>query len=192
MAQTWVPTLWKRVAIAVVNVIAGAARLSRGSRRAATDVAGSDVRRILVVELWNIGDVVLTMPFLAQLKVLFPRAKTTLLAQQHAKLLLEGTGLVDEFVEINLSSRDAWLTYNPFVYDWRELRRVRRELRERDFDLAFQCRTHIRERVLVALSGARRRVGFVFAARDRLLTDPITVDDPDRHKIADWLRLLER
>lgn len=191
MAQTWVPTLWKRLAIAALNVIAGAIGLSRGSRQAAIDVAGGDVRRILVVELWNIGDVVLTMPFLAQLRVLFPRAKTTLLAQHHARTLLEGTGLVDEFVEMNVSSRDAWLTYNPLVYDWRELRGLSKALRARDFDLAFQCRTHIRERVLVALSGARRRVGFVFAARDRLLTDPITLDDPDRHKIADWLRLLE-
>lgn len=191
MAQTWVPTLWKRLAIGALNALADVSRLLPGKQREPIDVVPGDVRRILVVELWNIGDVVLTIPFLAQLRVLFPRAKTTLLAQAHARKLLEGTHLVDEFVEINISSRAAWLTYNPFAYDWRELRRLRRELRERSFDVAFQCRTHVRERVLVALSGARRRVGLVFVEPDRLLTDPIPVDNPDRHKIDDWLRLLE-
>ncbi|MEO7502875.1 MAG: glycosyltransferase family 9 protein [Gemmatimonadaceae bacterium] len=191
MAQTWVPSLWKRLVVAALNALADASRLLAREPRDAIDVVPGDVRRILVVELWNIGDVVLTIPFLAQIRVLFPQAKTTLLAQSHARKLLEGTHLVDEFVEINIPSRAAWLTYNPFAYDWQELRRLRRELRERKFDVAFQCRTHIRERVLVALSGARSRVGLVFADRDRLLTDPIPVDNPDRHKIDDWLRLLE-
>ncbi|MDP9176474.1 MAG: glycosyltransferase family 9 protein [Gemmatimonadota bacterium] len=190
MAQTWIPTPWKRLATAVLNSFAGAARLLPGRQPAAIGLPG-DVSRILVVELWNIGDVVLTMPFLAQLRVLFPRATTTLLAQSHARELLEGTGLVDEFIELRLTSTDSWLTYNPFAFDWRELRRLRRELRQRKFDLAFHCRTHIRERVVVAMSGARRRVGYAVANRDQLLTDHIPLDDPNRHKVADWLRLLE-
>lgn len=190
MAQTWVPTPWRRLAIGAMSMLAGAARLSRGRQLSAVG-SPDDVSRILVVELWNIGDVVLTMPFLAQLRVLFPRATTTLLAQSHARELLEGTGLVDEFVELRITSTDSWLTYNPFAFDWRELRRLGKELRQRKFDLAFHCRTHIRERVVVAMSGARRRVGYAVADSDRLLTDPIPVDDPNRHKVADWLRLLE-
>jgi heptosyltransferase-2 len=130
------------------------------------------------------------MPFLAQLRALFPGAEVTLLARPHARQLLAGTGLVDEFLETELGWTDARLRYNPFAYDWRELRRVHRQLRQREFDLAFQCRMHIREHVILALSGARRRVGYAFGGGDRVLTDAIPVGDPGRHKVADWLGLL--
>src|ERR1700693_6502829 len=115
-------------------------------------------KRILVVELWNIGDVILTLPFLAQLRAIFPEAEITLLAQRHAAEILAGTGLVDQFIEADLT----WQLrrFNLFAYDWTGLVRVTRMLRKRKFDLAFQCRPHVREYVLLALSGAPRRVGY--------------------------------
>jgi heptosyltransferase-2 len=140
--------------------------------------AAEEVRRILVVELWNIGDVVLTIPFLAQLRAVFPNARITLLGQPHARVILEGSGLADEFVETDL----AWAgtgNFNPFVYHWRELMRTVVELRRRKFDLAFQSRRHVRERVLLALSGARRRI----YARD-------SGGSVGRHKSDEWLDLL--
>src|SRR5438309_6551690 len=81
----------------------------------------SAIRRILVVELWNIGDVILTMPFLARLREIFPDAKITMLANAHAKTLLQGTGLVDDFIETSLTWRDTHLRFRPFAYGWREL-----------------------------------------------------------------------
>jgi lipopolysaccharide heptosyltransferase II len=189
MAQSWVSTPKKRLMVAGLNLLARAARpwLSRRAKRVNQTTATT---RILVVELWNIGDIVLTMPFLAQLRALFPGAEVTLLARPHARELLEGSGLVDEFLETELTWTEAWLARNPFAYDWRELRRVHRQFRGRDFDIAFQCRMHIREHLILALSGAGRRVGYAFGGGDRVLTDAIPVEDPDLHKAADWLRLL--
>ena len=147
------------------------------------------MRRILIVELWNIGDVVLLMPFLAQLRALYSQASVTLLARPHARVILDGTGLVDEYID-DASPADNWLSLNPLERGWRELWRLRRRLRELDFDLAFQCRLHVREHVILALSGARRRIGYAFGEGDRMLTDAITVDDPHRNKVDDWLNLL--
>jgi ADP-heptose:LPS heptosyltransferase len=190
MAQTWTPTLWKRLVVAGLNAFAGVKRALPGARqRPAGD--SNEIRRILVVELWNIGDVVLTMPFLAELRAMFPLATTTLLAPPHAEEVLRGTGLVDDFIEIDISSRETWLTRNPLAYDWRRLWRLRDELRSREFDLAFQCRLHIREHVIVGLSGAHRRVGYSFDGADGLLTDAVPVADASEHKADEWLRLLE-
>ena len=146
--------------------------------------------RILVVELWNIGDVILTMPFLAQLRVIFPNAETTLLARPYAAEILAGTGLVDHFIAADLTWKRENRRFNPFVYDWGELRRVAGALRERKFDLAFQCRPYVREYVLLAASGARRKVGWQRRGWDRTLTDPISFDDSDIQKKDAWLRLL--
>lgn len=147
--------------------------------------------RILVVELWNIGDVILTMPFLAQLRAIFPGAEINLLARPYAAEILAETGLVDHFISADLTWKRERQRFSPFVYDWAELRRVVGALRGRRLDLAFQCRPHVREYVLLALSGARRRVGVRRRGWDRALTDPIAIGDSDLQKKDSWLHLLE-
>ncbi len=142
-----------------------------------------------MVELWHIGDVILTLPFLARLRALFPEAEIALLARAHAAELLRGTGLVDEFIETNLDW-DAAGTFNPFRYRLGELLRVVRDLRRREFDIAFQCRPHVREHVLLALSGARRRIGIAFGMSDKALTDAILIDSRDTRKTEQWQALL--
>lgn len=146
--------------------------------------------RILVVELWNIGDVILTMPFLAQMRAIFPESETTLLARPYAAEILAGTGLVDHVIEADLTWKKENQRFIPFGYDWSELRRVVAVMRQRKFDLAFQCRPHVREYVLLALSGARRRVGWRKRGWDRTLTDPISFPESDLQKKDAWLRLL--
>jgi len=146
--------------------------------------------RILVVELWNIGDVVLTIPFLAQLRAIVPDAEITLLGRPHAAEILAGTGLVDRFIEAELTWKTEGRRFSPFNYDWAEFLRVVRALRARKFDLAFQCRPNVREYALLALSGARRRVGYARPGWDRTLTDAIAFGDSDLQKKDAWLRLL--
>lgn len=180
MAQTWISTPWKRLTLAGLNLFARAANPLLGGLSSGTGDRHV-VERILVVELWHIGDVVLTIPFLAQLRALFPKAQTTLLARSHAREILGGMGLVDEFIETDVTPAESWLTHSRLAYN----------LRDHKFDVAFQCRMHVREHVILAMSGARRRVGYAFGYGDHMLTDAIFADDPGRHKVADWLRLLE-
>jgi len=171
--------------LSALNLFAGSgvSRREREQRRAS-------VQNILVVELWNIGDVVLTIPFLAQLRAIFPGARITLLARPHARPILEGTGLVDEILD-DADPGENWLSLNPFAHDWRNFIELGRALRARKFDIAFQSRMHVREHVILAMSGARRRVGFAFRENDRVLTDAIRVTNPHRHKVDDWMQLLE-
>ena len=174
---------------ALRHALLAALNAAAGTSGKPTAMGNHDVRRILVVELWNIGDVVLLLPFLTRLRALFPRASVTLLARPHARVLLEGTGLVDEYLD-DAAPADNWLSLNPLLGGWRDLWRLRRQLRSRHFDLAFQCRLHVREHVILAMSGARRRIGYAFGEGDRMLTDALEVGDPHRHKVEDWLRLL--
>ncbi|MDQ6717438.1 MAG: glycosyltransferase family 9 protein [Gemmatimonadota bacterium] len=184
MAESWVPTIRKRIMLRVLGLIARAGKPGR----AGVDEQG--VSRILVIELWNIGDVVLTIPFLAQLRKKFPGARVTLLCRPHAREILAGSGLVDEFIESDLSWTDQTTRRNPFAYNWRELFRIRHELRRGRFDLAFQARRHVREHVLLWLSGARRRVGLALMDENPILTDAIAQPTPNGHKVDDWLALL--
>ncbi len=182
MAHSHTPGVFRQLVLAGLAAVAG-----RGRRVA--PVENLAVRRILVVELWNIGDVVLLLPFLAQLRAIFPSASISLLARTHAREHLEGTGLVDEFLDDTTPS-DNWLSLNPLLGGWNDLWKLRADLRSREFDIAFQCRLHVREHVILAMSGAERRVGYAFGERDTMLTDAIALEDLHRHKVEDWMRLL--
>jgi heptosyltransferase-2 len=166
------------------------APVPRGQRPALTSSEAENVRRILVIEPWNIGDVILLMPFLSQLRSRFPKSTTTLLAPPHAAELLQNTGLVTDFIQTDINWSERSTRYNPFAYSWAELWRLRRELQKREFDLAFKCRMHVREHLVIGLSGAKRRIGYAFGRGDKVLTDAIVVDDANLHKTSDWLNLL--
>src|SRR3954471_3838798 len=187
MAQTWIPTFKKRLMLGVLDLYA---RLTQSRHSLETTESAQAIQRVLVIELWNIGDVVLAMPFLAQLRSLFPHAMVTMLARPHAQTVLSGTGLVDEFIATELGWSGTAVRNNPFAYSWSELARGRRQLRRLTIDVAFSGRMHIREHVVLALSGARRRVAFRLGG-GRVLTDALDAGDPNRHKVEEWLEWLK-
>lgn len=188
MAQTWPPKKWKRVLLAGVDSVARpVARRLYGEQRPRIPASP----RILVVELWQIGDVVLSTPFLAGLRDCFPGSSITFLGKPHAERLLHASGLVDEVVVAELPWTRTERKYHPTDYDWGGLRDLVRRLRAREFDVAFDARMDIRSNLLVSLAGAKRRFGFRYGGADWLLTDAIPVDPAANHKTGDWARLLE-
>ncbi len=188
MARIRVPTLRQRLTHAALNLFA---RVAYRNPRRGVPRAGQNesVVSILVLELWNIGDVILAMPFLAQLRGLFPRAKITLASRPFAADLLAGTGLVDEFIAADLTWVPA--AHLGLPKKTIDLWRLSRKLRHQKFDLAFSSRFHVSEHFLLALSGAKRRVGFALGKRDAALTDAIAAGESQRQKVDDWMRLLE-
>src|SRR6476469_3992967 len=123
MAQTWIPTFRKRLMLGALDLY------SRATHRGGDEKGLGSLRepeRIFVIELWNIGDVVLAMPVLAQLRSLFPGAKVSMLARPHAETVLAGTDLVDEFIETELGWTETAVRRNPLGYNWSELARIRR------------------------------------------------------------------
>lgn len=185
MPLIFIPTLKRRLMLGTLDLFFNGRR-----PRTNQSTVAEPVTRILVIEPKNIGDVVLATPFLAQLRSRFPTGAITLLAAPHARTVLHGTGLVDDYIETRLDWTEKSTRYNPFAYDWRELRRLKQEMAARNFDIAFNCSMQIRERVVIALSGARRRVAYAFGKGDSVLTDAIIVDNSQTHKVDDWLRLL--
>ena len=187
MAQVWIPSLKKRVMLGVLDLFSRL-RSARDSRKR---TGSRPIQRILVIELWNIGDIILAMPFLAQLRKLFPGAAITMLGRRYARTILAGTGLVDDFIDTELGWSESSVRHNPFAYHWRELARIRRALKRGKFDIAFSSRMHVREYVVLALSDAQRRVAFDLGHGKRVLTDAVPVRDTNRHKVSDWLELLQ-
>ena len=147
--------------------------------------------RILVSELWHIGDVVIAMPFLAALRGIFPKASITLLSKSHARETLANTGLVDKVVAFDFPWTFLDEDRRPTIGELLRLPSVVKQLRADKYDLAFDCSRDGRNHLLMYLSGAARRIGFGFGGGEYLLTDAVPAGSLDDHRTADWLRLLE-
>jgi len=128
------------------------------------------------------------MPFLAAVRARFPKASITLLAKPMAADLLAGTRLVDRLIPAALDWADKRTSvFKRATAIWRIARKLRRE----KFDLAFSARRHLRERLLLALSGARRRIGFSVSDRELGLTHTVQLASAGTTRAEQWLRLLD-
>jgi len=162
--------------------------------RGRTPELTGEPKRILVLEYWNLGDIVMESPFLQNLRVQYPTAHIAIFTSPKCAVLLQDQGLVDETIVVRVpwaQHYSRWRKYNPFTLLWFELFNALRTVRAREFDLAFVARADIRENFMLWATRVRRRVGYAFGGGAFLLTDLATPDLHNPHFSQRWLRLLE-
>jgi ADP-heptose:LPS heptosyltransferase len=130
-------------------------------------------------------------PALVALRKAFPKAKIVLLAKQHAQELIRESHLVDEVIIYDFPWTAFRGKYRLWRYRFRDLVSLVLRLRREQFDLAIDARMDIRNKFLLFLSGARRRVGYDYAGGAYFLTDAVPIDASRPHRVDEWLRLLE-
>ena len=138
--------------------------------------------RLLALELWGLGDLALAIPFL---RAATAHTRVTLVAKPHAAPLL--ARFAPEVALVPLTAPWTAFTgkYRLHRWPWRELVRVRRTLRAQPFDLGVSARPDPRDHALLALAGARRRLGFPRAGSGALLTTALAA--PARpHRAEHW------
>jgi lipopolysaccharide heptosyltransferase I len=142
----------------------------------------SSAPRILITRLSAIGDCIHTMPLVGALRRGFPRAHVAWITQAAPASLLEGYPGLDEVI---VAPR-GWLK------SLRQLRRLRRELRSREFDIVLDPQSLTKSALLGWLSGAAQRIGFT-APQGRELSLWLNNEriDPRRdHVVERYLELL--
>lgn len=128
-------------------------------------------KRILVVRVDLIGDLVMSMTVVRQLKRTYPEAEIDLLAIPSSAQIVRGDSDIARL-----------LTYDPNIWrrpkallqrhNWREVRALRHTMRERDYDLAVSVFGPWAS-ILTVLSGAPRRVGFGKEGYPGFMTDTV-------------------
>jgi ADP-heptose:LPS heptosyltransferase len=113
------------------------------------------VKRILVVKLRSLGDVVLAGPCFAALRRAYPAAWITLLTAPPSHELLKATGWANEVFAYGKAALDR----QPLLLKWMKEFRMGQELRKRRFDLALDLYGSHRSAGLVRSSGAPVQAG---------------------------------
>jgi len=107
-----------------------------------------EFRRILIIRLSGIGDVVHTLPLLGALRKRYPYAYITWLVQKKAEELLVGHPYLDEVITFD---RDRWIS---------RLLPLIKKLRNRRFDLVVDSHGQFRSGLFAYITGAKTRLGF--------------------------------
>ena len=188
MAETWQVTPGRRLLLGTLDALARPFASVLLPRHPGP-VEG--IWKILVVEIWNIGDVVIATTALQALRARYPDAWISLLAQPHAEELLRGSGLVDEVIPFVFPWTAGKDKYKLSRYDRAAMSALIRRLREARFDLTVDCRMDFRNNMVTFATHARRRIGYAFGGASFLLTDAIPVSPRGQHKVRDWLKLME-
>lgn len=116
----------------------------------ASEAAGRQSLRVLLVRLSAIGDVVLTMPVLNALRDRFPDAVLAWAVEEPGAQLLEGHRALDRLVKLPR----GFLKSPAAVWG------LCRRLRGMRFDVAIDAQGLTKSAFVAWLSGARRRIGF--------------------------------
>src|SRR2546421_8596424 len=135
-------------------------------------------KRILVIRLDLIGDLVLSLTVVRALKRTYPEAQIDLLATPaSARVALHDPNLS----EIITYDPNIWRRPKALVQlkNWREARKLARRMRSRHYDLAISVYASWAA-VLAVLSGAKRRVGYGPEGFPGFMTDPVPGGIPGR------------
>ena len=147
-----------------------------------------DAKKILVLRYRFIGDTVLTVPFLRNLREAYPGARIDLMLEPFSGQVLEGCPYVDRVIPFELrtihkysagSDRGKAAAYLHY------LRTIGRE----GYDIAFVLKRSLSSALLVWASRVPRRVGFATEGRRLLLTDPVPYRH-DQHEVENFLDCL--
>lgn len=117
-----------------------------------TASSSKNIDSILLVQLGDIGDVVLTTPTLRALRECFPASRIYVALREKARDLLEDSPWVDEIIYIHKGSRGF---FREMAYQKAFLGNLRRK----NIKLAVDLRTGTRGAILSFLSGAPLRIG---------------------------------
>ena len=185
---------WKRLTIRLIEAIARPLSSIVDRFRAGGPRTTEEIRNILVLEYWNLGDIVMQSPFLINLRIQYPDARITLFTSPKVAPLIANQQLVDEVMAVQVPwalHYSRWRKYNPFSPLWLQLHRTLRTLRAQRFDLAFSARADLRDNFILWFTNCRRRVGYSFGGGGFFLTDPVAPDIRNPHFSNRWLKLLE-
>jgi heptosyltransferase-2 len=139
--------------------------------------------KLLIVELWGLGDLVIATPFL---RAAVEKFDVTLLAKPFARDLQPRL-----WPGVRVETFSApWTAFKKKYHLWNwpfwEIIRLQRKLAAEKFDFGFSARWDPRDHLLLELVGAKHRIGFPRVQSQVFLTRPLARPEPQSHRYESW------
>jgi heptosyltransferase-2 len=142
--------------------------------------------KILVIRYRFIGDTILTVPFLRNLRLAYPQAIIDVLVGPQSGDVLEGCPYINNLIVFDTTRFHKYDRGNgekkgfwSYVF----------ALRKNQYDTAFVLKRSWSSALLALLIGARHRIGYATEGRQILLTHSVP-HDPNTHEVESTLTVL--
>lgn len=139
--------------------------------------------RLLVIELWGLGDLVIATPFLRAASQAYA---VTLLAKPYARDLRDRLWPEVEIIPFVAPWTAFQGKYRIWNWPLREMLRVRKQIARQHFDVGLSARWDPRDHFLLSVCRAQRRLGFPRLRSEIFLTDSIARPAPREHRYEYW------
>ena len=147
-----------------------------------------EAKKILVMRYRFIGDTVLTVPFLRNLRAAFPEARIDLMLEPFSGQVIEGCPYIDRIIPFELKTIHKYSAgsdrgrFGAYVHYCSLIRRER-------YDAVFALKRSLSSALLVWAARVPRRIGFATEGRRIFLTDPVAYRH-DQHEVDNFLDCL--
>ena len=131
--------------------------------------SGGPARRILLLRLERIGDLLMALQAIRDVRRQAPQAQIDLIVGSWNAALANAIGDLDGVEPLDVS----WMTGKKHAATWATLLSTAWTWRRRRYDLEVNLEGDIRSNLLLGVSAAGRRVGFSMRGGGPLLTDPV-------------------
>lgn len=147
----------------------------------------SSVRRILIIKVMHLGDVLLTTPLISVLKTRFPNADIDVYIRKDALPILEGNPNVSEC----FYCEHAWRELPFFKRLYKEISMLRK-IRAKKYDIVIQLTRGDRGGIAALISGAPIKIGcdpkgYGMLGKKKFYTHLISVPSRPRHCVEKHL-----
>ncbi len=152
------------------------------------DIMKLHARKILVMRYRFIGDTVLTVPFLRNLRQACPGAQIDLMLEPFSGKVIEGCPYVDRIIPYEFKTIHKYI--NPtkrskiggYLHYWRMVK-------QEQYDAVFALKRSLSSALLIWAARVPRRIGFSTEGRSLFLTDPVLYRT-DQHEVENFLDCL--
>lgn len=141
--------------------------------------------KLLVLELWGVGDLAMATPFLRAASEKF---EVTLLAKPSALALQPRFWPGVQVVPFTAPWTVFRGKYRVWQWPWPKLLDLRRRLRAEDFEFGLSARLDPRDHVLMKWLSVKQRLGFPYYGSSLFLTTPLAIPPPLSHRYEFWRR----
>ncbi len=139
--------------------------------------------KLLILELWGLGDLAIASKFIREASQSF---EVTVLAKPYAHDLQKAL-----WPEVKVISFTApWTAfrgkYKLLKWPWTDLLRLSRKLRKEKFDIAVSGRWDPRDHGWMRVCGAKKCIGFPRSGSQYLLNQTLPIPDQKAHRYDQW------
>ena len=137
-------------------------------------------KRILIIEVNWIGDILFSTPFIRAVRQSNPGAYIACLLHPRCREMLESNPRLDEIIIYDEEGEHRSI--------FGKLKLIR-ALRKKRFDTAFVLHRSFTKALIAALSGIKERIGYPTKHRSLLLTSVVEDPDDEAHKVEYFLNI---